>query len=263
MRLAVFTSTARRHKAFAHRLAAAGHELALVVAEEKRPAPPPTGTPEDLALIERHFAGMLAAEERHFPEGDEFPPGAPLLRAAHGSVSDAAMVERLEATGVGGVAVFGASIIRPPLLDSFAGRLVNLHLGLSPYYRGTATNFWPLVNGEPHYVGATIHLIDSGVDTGPIVAQARPPIDAADEIHDIGCKAMRAGMSLMAETFRAVERGGRLRTVLQSGGGRYYRRRDFGADALRRLARLVEDGLVRDYARRPPVPVPLVALEAL
>ena len=47
------------------------------------------------------------------------------------------------------VLVFGTGILREALLSAFPGRLINIHLGLSPYYRGAGTNFWPLVNGEP------------------------------------------------------------------------------------------------------------------
>ena len=72
------------------------------------------------------------------------------------------------------VLVFGTGILREPLLSAFDGRIINIHLGLSPYYRGAGTNFWPLVNREPEYVGATIHYLDAGIDTGPIISHARP-----------------------------------------------------------------------------------------
>jgi len=44
---------------------------------------------------------------------------------------------------------YGCSIIKKPLLSAFKGRFINVHLGLSPYYRGSGTNYWPLVNNEP------------------------------------------------------------------------------------------------------------------
>ena len=49
---------------------------------------------------------------------------------------------------------YGCSIIKSKLIEVFYGRFINIHLGLSPYYRGGAgTNYWPLVNKEPEYVG--------------------------------------------------------------------------------------------------------------
>ena len=42
------------------------------------------------------------------------------------------------------VLVFGTGLLKAPLIGAFPGRIINIHLGLSPYYRGAGTNFWPL-----------------------------------------------------------------------------------------------------------------------
>jgi len=81
---------------------------------------------------------------------------------------------------------YGCSIIREPLLNAFEGRFLNVHLGLSPYYRGAGTNYWPLVNGEPEYVGATFMHIDAGIDTGEIIHQIRARYFWGDTPSQIG-----------------------------------------------------------------------------
>ena len=45
-------------------------------------------------------------------------------------------------------------------------------MGVSPYYRGTDCNFWALYDNNPHLVGATIHLLTKGLDSGPILYHA-------------------------------------------------------------------------------------------
>ena len=45
-------------------------------------------------------------------------------------------------------------------------------MGVSPYYRGSACNFWALYDDNPHLVGATIHLLSKGLDSGPILYHA-------------------------------------------------------------------------------------------
>ena len=45
-------------------------------------------------------------------------------------------------------------------------------MGVSPYYRGNDCNFWALYDGNPHLVGATIHLLSKGLDSGPILYHA-------------------------------------------------------------------------------------------
>lgn len=55
---------------------------------------------------------------------------------------------------------YGCSIIKGDLIAAFVNRFTILNLGLSPYYRGSGTNYWPLVNKEPEFVGTTFKYID-------------------------------------------------------------------------------------------------------
>ena len=53
-------------------------------------------------------------------------------------------------------------------------RAINIHMGLSPYYRGSSCNFWALYDSKPDYVGATIHLLSKGLDSGAMLFHAVP-----------------------------------------------------------------------------------------
>ncbi len=69
--------------------------------------------------------------------------------------------------------VFGSSYIKGDLVDFLVEqRAINIHAGVSPYYRGTDCNFWALRDDNPHLVGATIHLLSKGLDSGPILYHA-------------------------------------------------------------------------------------------
>ena len=69
--------------------------------------------------------------------------------------------------------VFGSSFIKKDLVNFLIDRkALNIHLGISPYYRGTNCNFWALFDNNPHLVGATIHLLSKGLDSGPILYHA-------------------------------------------------------------------------------------------
>ncbi len=81
---------------------------------------------------------------------------------------------------------FGCSIIKSSLLETYKGRFVNIHLGLSPYYRGSGTNLFPFTNEEISCVGVTFMHIDAGIDTGAIIHQIRPTIAIGDSVHQIG-----------------------------------------------------------------------------
>ena len=69
--------------------------------------------------------------------------------------------------------VFGSSYIKGELVDFLIKKkAINIHAGVSPYYRGTDCNFWALYDDNPHLVGSTIHLISKGLDSGPMLYHA-------------------------------------------------------------------------------------------
>ena len=74
--------------------------------------------------------------------------------------------------------VFGASYIKGWLIDLLVERkALNIHMGISPYYRGTSCNFWALYDGNPNYVGATVHMLTKGLDSGPMLYHCVPKLE--------------------------------------------------------------------------------------
>ena len=69
--------------------------------------------------------------------------------------------------------VYGSSYIKGDLVNFLVKkRAINIHMGVSPYYRGTDCNFWALYQNNPHLVGATIHYLTKGLDNGPMLYHA-------------------------------------------------------------------------------------------
>jgi folate-dependent phosphoribosylglycinamide formyltransferase PurN len=247
VRAIVLTSSMRRHRFVANRLA---ERLDVVgVWQERKSFDPLTyaATPEDEAVIARHFAARDASEAAFFADHDAVRASrADVRMVAPGGCNDRAEIDAMRRAAPDVVCVFGTGLLKQALIDAFAGRVLNIHLGLSPYYRGAGTNFWPLVNDEPEYCGATIHFLDAGVDSGPIIAHVRPRMQAGDGPHDIGNAIIAAAADALADAALAHARQP-LSGVAQSGGGRLYRRADFSADAVRALYANFEDGMIPRY----------------
>lgn len=70
------------------------------------------------------------------------------------------------------VVVCGTRIISPSTLSCVDAPFVNLHMGITPSYRGVHGGYWALADQEPHLAGSTVHLVDKGIDTGAILRQA-------------------------------------------------------------------------------------------
>lgn len=86
--------------------------------------------------------------------------------------------------------VFGCGMIRGELAEALPKLTINLHLGLSPRYRGAATLFWPFYFLEPQWAGCTFHKIVDEPDAGDILHQCVPELARGDKIHDVAVKAV-------------------------------------------------------------------------
>jgi len=69
--------------------------------------------------------------------------------------------------------VFGSSFIKGKILKFLVrNKAINIHMGISPYFRGTDCNFWALHDGYGHLVGSTIHYLSPKIDGGKIIYHA-------------------------------------------------------------------------------------------
>ena len=206
------------------------------------------GSPEDRAAIANHFLGRDKSERDYFGARESLRLSHAVIcrEVAPGGCNEPSEVAAMRALAPDVVLVFGTEILRDEVIASFRGNLINLHLGLSPYYRGSGTNFWPLVNREPEYVGATIHYLDAGIDSGPIISHVRPEMRAADGPHDVGNRTIIAAATALTQVALAHARQP-VASTPQGRGGRLYLRRQFTADAVRQCYGNFSDGMIADY----------------
>ena len=143
--------------------------------------------------------------------------------------------------------IFGASYIKGWICDRLIkNKALNLHVGVSPYYRGNSTNFWALRDGHPELVGTTIHLLTKGLDSGPIVRHAFPPSKAYDPFV-LGMCAVRSGQEALIDLLK--NRHDKLYRPVQQNRSleiRYSRNVDFTEDvASHYLAKLPTPMLIK------------------
>jgi folate-dependent phosphoribosylglycinamide formyltransferase PurN len=87
--------------------------------------------------------------------------------------------------------VFGSSYIKGELIEFLIdNKAYNIHMGISPYYRGNSCNFWALFDGNPEFVGATIHMLGKGLDSGDMLYHALPKTGEY-KAFDLGMEAVR------------------------------------------------------------------------
>jgi len=77
-------------------------------------------------------------------------------------------------------------------------RIYNIHFSLLPRYKGVYTAIWPILNGDSE-TGVTLHYIEPGIDTGPIIHQRRIAIGLFDTARDVYYNCLRNGYEVLKE----------------------------------------------------------------
>jgi len=114
-----------------------------------------------LERARRHSIPALFLDYRSFPDREAF---------------DAAAVDALRGHGVELVALAGFNrIVSRVMLDAFPGAILNIHPALLPAFPGSHAQRQALEHGV-RIAGCTVHFVDDGMDTGPIIAQAAVPV---------------------------------------------------------------------------------------
>ncbi len=105
------------------------------------------------------------------------------------------------------LAIFaGGSILRDEVLKILRLGVLNSHLALLPEIRGMSSPEWSLLCGVP--LGITIHFMDSGIDTGPILLRREfTGADDCDSLTDLRNRMIAEGIELLAEAVVGLDRG--------------------------------------------------------
>lgn len=177
MKITLFTSNQPRHLALIERMQAICDEL-FVFMECKTLFPGVVkDTEQKSTVMERYFERVQEAERLIFERPRFVQKNINLFIMKTGDLSLLDQDVMFPALQSDYYVVFGASYIRGWLIDFLVeNKAINIHMGVSPYYRGSSSNFWPLFDGNPLLVGSTIHLLSKGLDNGDILFHAMPEV---------------------------------------------------------------------------------------
>jgi methionyl-tRNA formyltransferase len=87
------------------------------------------------------------------------------------SVNDAAFTQAIRSLNPDLVLVNGTRVISAQALSEIKCPVINVHVGITPLYRGVHGAYWALAKNDKANCGVTVHAIDKGIDTGGILAQ--------------------------------------------------------------------------------------------
>jgi hypothetical protein len=199
MKITIFTSNQPRHISLISKIAGIADKVFAI--QECNTVFP--GAVADFyrksETMQEYFSRVIAAEGAVFGGIGFSPPNVRTLSLKDGDLNGVDKSVLAPALDSDLYVVFGASYIKGPLIDFLVERrAVNIHMGVSPYYRGSSCNFWALYDGNPGLVGATIHLLSRGLDSGNMLFHALPKPQACDPFL-LGMRAVNAAHAALVD----------------------------------------------------------------
>jgi len=252
-KVVILTGNELRHQYFRLKVATAEDICVLATyceSDEKSLKNRTNQNPTSSELQKLHVIAREQAEKDFFEEAvNSIEDNSTFKVISKGSINDENIVGEIKALSPDLLVCYGSSLIKSSLLNDYEGRFLNVHLGLSPYYRGSGTNVWPLINGEPFMVGATFMYIDAGIDTGKIIHQIRADFFIGDSPHSVGNRLIKKMTATYCEIIRKFDSlADQVQPVSE---GSLYLMKHFDSDACDRLYEMCQSEMIYDYLTRP------------
>jgi hypothetical protein len=108
------------------------------------------------------------------------------------------------------ILVSGTRIIGKKVLSCSNAKFINLHVGITPKYRGVHGGYWALANNDWENCGVTVHLVDQGIDTGKVLAQKTIKPTRFDNFVTYPYLQFSAGMAELENVLKYYQRYGSL-----------------------------------------------------
>jgi phosphoribosylglycinamide formyltransferase 1 len=122
-------------------------------------------------------------------------------------VFDREVIEALKASGVEYICLAGfMRVLSPEFVREFPKRILNIHPALLPSFPGTDAQNQAIEYGVK-FTGCTVHLVDEGVDTGPIVLQAAVAVRDDDTVETLSARILEQEHRIYPEAVKLLVEG--------------------------------------------------------
>ncbi len=251
MKLLLFSGSHPRHL-FVNQNTLKYFDDVLVVVmqrEELIPEPPINIIDSDKKLFVKHFQNRNKVEREIY--GDLKPENIykkfKTIYITSNDLNTSKMAKEVEEFNADFSFIFGVNLILDPVISKLPKDKINLHLGLSPWYKGGATLYYPFYNLQPQFCGCTFHQITKKADAGEIIHQCVPKLEYGDKIHDVGAKCVLKAVEDLPLIFNHWLRERKFEGSKQTTSGKNWISKDFHPAQLRVIYELFNDDIVDRY----------------
>lgn len=209
---------------------------------------------DTIELFNRHMCERDEAESVFYPDDEfHFKGSTRYIYTSSTDLNSNNVISFIKEASPSLVFVFGVGLLKTRILNSLKDlRIINLHFGLTPYYRGSNTLLWPLYLQNPGHIGITLHEIDHKIDHGPIYHQQVTRFLKSDTIHEIFCKTIIQVVKPTLELMDLLINGVEIEPVRPKKTGKLFNNSEFTPNHLRIIYQLIDEGLISRYLEHKP-----------
>jgi len=246
--ICLITGNHPRHKYFADRLISTGEVCSWIIErrEELIPTAPSNLSMDLKNLFYHHFQERKNVENNFFPESLNYDSSSnvPILQVDNHTLNNRQTADFIKKYTPSLIISYGCHKLSDSFMNAIGVRFWNVHGGLSPYYRGVATHFWPSYFLEPQMTGMTLHETTDFLDAGEIILQTAAPLVAGDTLHQLAARNVKyftesLSINISKLDFTSIPKG-----MPQSVYGKVFMSKDWRPEHLRLIYQTYRDSIV-------------------
>lgn len=240
-----------RHLYIAEKFLKEGRLAGLVIEEREEflPQPPENLVQRDKDNFILHFAKRDEAEREFFGnvERETLLASVPVLHTTMEELNSQKTIEFIKSVDADMLLTYGVHMVSDEVISCYEGKAFNIHGGLSPWYRGNTTLFWPFYFLKPNYAGMTIHRLTQKLDGGDILHHSVPTLEYNDTMHVVACKAVKKVAEDICKILDCRDNGAAFHCSQQKNSGKLFLGKDWTPQTLRVIYELFDDKIVDMY----------------
>ena len=223
--------------------------LAGIIIEEREeftPSPPDGLKNIDRENFIRHFKKRNEAENKFFSNVNinAILKETPHLKTDIEQLNGPATIDFINKINADFLFSYGCHMLSEEIINAYENRCFNIHGGLSPWFKGVITLYWPFYFLKPNWAGMTIHRLSTRLDAGDILHHSVPLLEKGDGVHDVACKAvLKVGKDII-EILNLIENGKKIFCVPQKSNGKLFTSGDWTPQHLRLIYNTFSDDIV-------------------
>lgn len=247
MKILFMTGSHPRHAYMAKCINDAGNLAALIIEERGNHTPsPPIGLSPDINDLFVHHFQKRAMSEAKFFNNTKLPDKETLFitKETLNSLETQNFIRKINPDIL---LSYGVHKLTDDTINSAPNKKWNIHGGLSPWYRGCITHFWPSYFLQPQMTGMTVHNLTQDIDAGTVIHQTAAKLVPNDGLHDLSCRAVLSLGEEMADLIKVVTEKSNIVKYSHKTSGRIWTSKDWRPEHLKLIYSVYNDRIVDAY----------------